>query len=59
MICSSTRYVIVVDFFFLGLIQRIKRVVQHATRLNEAISAVRGVPVTRAQITVGGYYDAL
>lgn len=39
--------------------KRIKRVVQHATRLNEAISAVRGVPVTRAQITVGGYYDAL
>lgn len=39
--------------------KRIKRVVQHATRLNEAISAVRGVPVTRAHITVGGYYDAL
>ncbi|MCD7454922.1 hypothetical protein HAX54_026518 [Datura stramonium] len=39
--------------------KRIKQVVHHATRLNEAISAVRGVPVTRAHITVGGYYDAL
>ncbi|KAL3357783.1 hypothetical protein AABB24_018133 [Solanum stoloniferum] len=39
--------------------KRIKRVVQHATRLNEAISTVRGVPVTRAHITVGGYCDAL
>ncbi|KAK4346072.1 hypothetical protein RND71_036248 [Anisodus tanguticus] len=39
--------------------KRMKQVVQHATRLNEAISAVRGVPVTRAHITVGGYYDAL
>ncbi|KAK6779073.1 hypothetical protein RDI58_025791 [Solanum bulbocastanum] len=39
--------------------KRIKRVVQRATRLNEAISAVRGVPVTRAHITVGGYCDAL
>lgn len=39
--------------------KRIKQVVHHATRLNEAMSAVRGVPVTRAHITVGGYYDAL
>nr|XP_016470039.1 PREDICTED: uncharacterized protein LOC107792342 [Nicotiana tabacum] len=39
--------------------KRIKQVVDHATKLNEAIAAVRGVPVTRAQITVGGYYDAL
>ncbi|XP_059288321.1 uncharacterized protein LOC132041636 [Lycium ferocissimum] len=39
--------------------KRMKQVVHHATRLNEAISAVRGVPVTRAHITVGGYYDAL
>lgn len=39
--------------------KRIKQVVHHATRLNEAISAVRGVPVTRAHITVGGYYDGL
>ncbi|XP_009609307.1 uncharacterized protein LOC107797772 [Nicotiana tabacum] len=40
--------------------KRIKQVVHHATKLNnEAIAAVRGVPVTRAHITVGGYYDAL
>jgi hypothetical protein len=31
--------------------------VQHATKLNEAISVVRGVPITRAHITVGGNYD--
>ncbi|CAL5185548.1 unnamed protein product [Lathyrus oleraceus] len=37
--------------------KRIKQVVQHATKLNEAISAVRGVPITRAHITVGGNYD--
>ncbi|KAM7250909.1 hypothetical protein ACFE04_022792 [Oxalis oulophora] len=39
--------------------QRIKQVVHHATKLNEAISSVRGVPVTRAHISFGGYYDAL
>ncbi|XP_027072424.1 uncharacterized protein [Coffea arabica] len=39
--------------------KRLKRVVHHATKLNEAISAVRGVPITRARITVGGYYDGL
>uniref|UniRef100_A0A5B6YXV0 DUF6821 domain-containing protein n=1 Tax=Davidia involucrata TaxID=16924 RepID=A0A5B6YXV0_DAVIN len=39
--------------------KRIKKVVHHATKLNEAISAVRGVPLTRAHITFGGYYDAL
>lgn len=35
-------------------------VVKHATKWNEAISAVRGgsVPLTRAHITFGGYYDA-
>lgn len=37
--------------------KRIKQVVQHATKLNEAISVVRGVPITRAHITVGGNYD--
>ncbi|CAK8532997.1 unnamed protein product [Lathyrus sativus] len=37
--------------------KRIKQVVQHATKLNEAISAARGVPITRAHITVGGNYD--
>lgn len=65
-----TRYVIIVvastfrirpkqAFLIVGLMQRIKQVVHHATRFNEAMSAVRGVPVTRAHITVGGYYDAL
>ncbi|OWM78823.1 uncharacterized protein LOC116195339 [Punica granatum] len=39
--------------------KRIKQVVHHATKLNEAISAVRGVPVTGAHITFGGYYDGL
>ncbi|CAJ2637361.1 unnamed protein product [Trifolium pratense] len=37
--------------------KRIKQVVQHATKLNEAIAVVRGVPITKAHITVGGNYD--
>lgn len=37
----------------------LKQVVHHATKLNEAISAVRGVPLARAHITFGGYYDGL
>ncbi|KAF5749173.1 hypothetical protein HS088_TW04G01136 [Tripterygium wilfordii] len=37
--------------------KRIKQVVHHATKWNEAMSAVRGVPLNRAQITTGGYYD--
>ncbi|GMH29336.1 hypothetical protein Nepgr_031179 [Nepenthes gracilis] len=37
----------------------IKEVVHRATRLNEAISAVRGAPLTRAHITVGGYFEGL
>lgn len=39
--------------------KRIKQVVQHATKLNDAISAARGVPMSRAHISVGGYYDGL
>lgn len=40
--------------------KRIKQVVQQATKLNEAISsAVRGVPLNRAHITTGGYYDGI
>ncbi|XAR68650.1 hypothetical protein NMG60_11003848 [Bertholletia excelsa] len=39
--------------------KRIKQVVDRATKLNEAISAVRGVPLTRAHITIGGCYDGL
>ncbi|KAI3794752.1 hypothetical protein L1987_37389 [Smallanthus sonchifolius] len=34
--------------------KRIKQVVHHA---NEAMSAVRGVPLTTAHITYGGYYE--
>ncbi|KAF8398572.1 hypothetical protein HHK36_017503 [Tetracentron sinense] len=37
----------------------IKQVVHHATKLNQALSAVRGVPHTRAHITSGGYYQGL
>ncbi|KAF5198708.1 transmembrane protein [Thalictrum thalictroides] len=36
--------------------KRFKQVVQHATKLNQAISSVRGVPINRAHITCGGYY---
>ncbi|XVF42557.1 hypothetical protein PTKIN_Ptkin01aG0373000 [Pterospermum kingtungense] len=39
--------------------KRMKQVVHHATKFNEAISAARGVPITRAHITFGGYYDGL
>ncbi|KAE9619805.1 hypothetical protein Lal_00040187 [Lupinus albus] len=39
--------------------KRIKQVLQHATKLNDAISVVRGVPMSTAHITIGGYYDGL
>ncbi|KAB1221172.1 hypothetical protein CJ030_MR2G012829 [Morella rubra] len=39
--------------------KRIKQVVHQASKLNEAISAARGVPMARAQVTLGGYYDNL
>eukprot|EP00262_Sarcandra_glabra_P016865 TRINITY_DN561_c0_g1_i2.p1 TRINITY_DN561_c0_g1~~TRINITY_DN561_c0_g1_i2.p1 ORF type:complete len:242 (-),score=50.60 TRINITY_DN561_c0_g1_i2:173-898(-) len=39
--------------------KRIKQVVNHATKLNQAISAVRGVPLVGAHITFGGHYDGL
>lgn len=39
--------------------KRVKQVVQHATKLNEAFAAVRGVPLSRAHITHGGYYDSV
>ncbi|XP_022156235.1 uncharacterized protein LOC111023169 isoform X2 [Momordica charantia] len=39
--------------------KKLKQVVQQATRLNEAISAARGAPLTRAHITCGGHYDGL
>lgn len=34
-------------------------VVKHATKLNEAISVMKGLPVARAQISFGGYYDGV
>ncbi|KAJ6849351.1 uncharacterized protein M6B38_270180 [Iris pallida] len=41
--------------------KRIKQAVQQATRLNRALTAVRGAPVasTRADLSFGGYYDGL
>ncbi|KAK7336261.1 hypothetical protein VNO77_16797 [Canavalia gladiata] len=39
--------------------KRIKQMVEHAAKLNEAFSAVSGVHVSRARITCGGYYDGL
>ncbi|KAJ0244536.1 hypothetical protein HA466_0191540 [Hirschfeldia incana] len=39
--------------------KRMKEVVNHATKVNEAIFAMKGVPVVRAQISFGGYYDGL
>lgn len=36
--------------------QSIKQVVQKA---NEAMSAVRGVPLVKAQITYGGHYETV
>ncbi|GMI79058.1 hypothetical protein like AT5G18130 [Hibiscus trionum] len=39
--------------------KRMKQVVHHTTKLNEAMSAARGVPITRAHITFGGYYDGI
>ncbi|XP_010485746.1 PREDICTED: uncharacterized protein LOC104764020 isoform X2 [Camelina sativa] len=39
--------------------QRMKEVVNHATKINEAIFGTKGVPVVRAQISFGGYYDGI
>ncbi|ESQ41811.1 hypothetical protein EUTSA_v10014292mg [Eutrema salsugineum] len=39
--------------------KRMNEVVKHATKLNEAISVMKGLPVARAQISFGGYYDGL
>lgn len=39
--------------------QKMKEVVNHATKLNEAIFGMKGVPVVRAQISFGGHYDGL
>ncbi|KAL2923246.1 ATG8-interacting protein 1 [Bienertia sinuspersici] len=39
--------------------KRLKQVVRHATKLNDAITAMRGAPVTQAHITIGGYHESL
>ncbi|GAB4851471.1 hypothetical protein Ancab_030873 [Ancistrocladus abbreviatus] len=39
--------------------KRMKQVVHHATKWNEAISAVRGAPLATAHITFGGYVEGL
>ncbi|XP_074351128.1 uncharacterized protein LOC141690298 isoform X2 [Apium graveolens] len=36
---------------------KIKEVVNQTSRLNDAMSAARGLPIARAHITYGGYYD--
>ncbi|XP_018434140.2 uncharacterized protein LOC108806496 isoform X2 [Raphanus sativus] len=38
---------------------KMREAVNHATKVNEAIFAMKGVPVVRAQISFGGYYDGL
>ncbi|KAJ0238565.1 Transmembrane protein [Hirschfeldia incana] len=38
--------------------KRINEVVKHATKINKAISVMKSLPVARAQISFGGYYDA-
>lgn len=37
--------------------KKIKEVVSQTSRLNDAMSAARGIPLARAHITYGGYYD--
>jgi hypothetical protein len=39
--------------------KRMNEVVKHATKLNEAISVMKSLPVARAQISFGGYYNGL
>ncbi|KAJ4873698.1 Uncharacterized protein Rs2_44586 [Raphanus sativus] len=39
--------------------KQMREAVNHATKVNEAIFAMKGVPVVRAQISFGGYYDGL
>ncbi|KZV37900.1 hypothetical protein F511_12182 [Dorcoceras hygrometricum] len=38
--------------------ERIKQGVNRASRLNEAVRAMRGAPIAKARITFGGHYDA-
>ncbi|XP_075474221.1 uncharacterized protein LOC142505218 [Primulina tabacum] len=37
--------------------KRSKQGVNHASRLSEAVCAMRGVPIAKARITCGGHYD--
>jgi hypothetical protein len=39
--------------------KRMNEVVKHATKLNKAISVMKSLPVARAQISFGGYYNGL
>ncbi|XP_062113379.1 uncharacterized protein LOC133824505 [Humulus lupulus] len=39
--------------------KRINQVVHQTTKLNDAMNAVRGMPLTRAHVTYGGYYEGL
>uniref|UniRef100_A0A1J3H4J0 DUF6821 domain-containing protein n=1 Tax=Noccaea caerulescens TaxID=107243 RepID=A0A1J3H4J0_NOCCA len=39
--------------------KRMNEVVKHATKLNEAISVMKSLPVARGQISFGGYYNGL
>ena len=32
---------------------------ERAKKLNDAITVMRGAPVSRAHITIGGYYEGL
>ncbi|CAO2822084.1 unnamed protein product [Amaranthus hypochondriacus] len=39
--------------------KRMKQAMERAKKLNEAITIMRGAPVSRAHITIGGYYEGL
>ncbi|KAL8162270.1 hypothetical protein V2J09_013759 [Rumex salicifolius] len=39
--------------------KRMKQVVHHTTKMNDAISALKGIPLNRAHITIGGYFDGV
>ncbi|CAN8260527.1 unnamed protein product [Cochlearia groenlandica] len=58
-ICKNKKQVLRFQVYSDGNNKRMKEVVNHATKLNEAIFAMKGVPVVRAQISFGGYYDVL
>lgn len=39
--------------------KRMKQAARRSTKFNQALSSARGIPLTRAQISFGGYYDSL